>query len=109
MYSPKAVVGIRPCDAPAFLLVRRNFDTPEYQDPYWLKAYNAMTFVGFACNDPCATCFCTSAGCGPFHEEGLDVLLVDAGERYLAKSLTEKAKHLRPPPDGKRRPMMPEK
>ncbi len=90
--SPKAVVGIRPCDASAFLLVKRNFDAPQYQDPYWLKAYNAMTFVGFACNDPCATCFCTSAGCGPFHEAGLDVLLVDTGDRFLAKTLTDKGK-----------------
>jgi ferredoxin len=90
--SPKAVVGIRPCDASAFLLVKRNFDAPQYQDPYWLKAYNAMTFVGFACNDPCSTCFCTSAGCGPFHESGLDVLLVDSGDRFLAKSLTDKGK-----------------
>jgi ferredoxin len=87
---PKAVIGIRPCDAAAFLLVKRNFDAPQYQDPYWLKAYNSMTFVGLACNDPCPTCFCTSAGCGPFHEAGLDVLLVDSGDRFLAKSLTDK-------------------
>lgn len=87
---PKAVVGIRPCDASAFLLVKRNFDSPKYQDPYWLKAYDALTLVGFACNSPCPTCFCTSAGCGPFHEAGLDVLLVDTGNGYLAKILTEK-------------------
>jgi len=37
--SAKAVIGIRPCDARAFSLVRLNFDTPQYQDPYWLKAY----------------------------------------------------------------------
>jgi len=88
----KAVVGIRPCDASAFLLVKRNFDAPQYQDPYWLNAYSAMTFVGFACNDPCSTCFCTSAGCGPFHEAGLDVLLVDDGNTFLAKSLTDKGR-----------------
>jgi sulfhydrogenase subunit beta (sulfur reductase) len=88
--APKAVVGIRPCDASAFLLVKRNFDGPMYQDPFWLKAYDAMTFVGFACNDPCSTCFCTSAGCGPFYEAGLDVLLVDDGDRYFAKVLTDK-------------------
>ena len=45
-YSPQAVIGIRPCDAKAFGLVRLNFDTPEYQDPYWLKAYEATTLVG---------------------------------------------------------------
>jgi len=88
--SPKAIIGIRPCDASAFLLVRRNFDTPTYKDPYWLAAYNSLTLIGYACNQPCSTCFCTTAGCGPFHEEGLDAILVDAGDRYLMKALTEK-------------------
>jgi ferredoxin len=89
-YSPKAVIGIRPCDAKAFVLVRLNFDTPDVQDPYWLKAYETTTFIGLGCTDPCSACFCTSAGCGPYHEEGLDVLLADAGDHYLAKVLTEK-------------------
>lgn len=88
--TPQAVIGIRPCDAKAFILVRKNFDTPEYQDPYWLRAYESTTFVGLACHSPCTSCFCTTAGCGPFHEEGLDVLLVDAEDHYLAKALTDK-------------------
>ena len=89
-YSPRAVIGIRPCDAKAFLLVKRNFDTPEYKDPYWIKSYEATTFIGHACNAPCSSCFCTTAGSGPFHEEGLDILLADADGGYLAKVLTEK-------------------
>ena len=60
--SPRAVVGIRPCDAKAFVLVRQNFDTADYKDPYWLNAYEATTFVGLACESPCSTCFCTTAG-----------------------------------------------
>ena len=51
-YSPRAILGIRPCDAKAFLLVRHNFDTPEYQDPYWIKAREATTMVGLACDSP---------------------------------------------------------
>jgi sulfhydrogenase subunit beta (sulfur reductase) len=92
--TPRAVIGIRPCDVKAFLLVRKNFDTPEYKDPYWLKAYEATTFVGYACNDPCNSCFCTTAGSGPFNEEGLDILLVDTGGTFLAKVLTEKGAQL---------------
>lgn len=90
--SPRAVIGIRPCDAAAFMLVKRNFDAPEYQDPYWVSAYEATVFVGLACNEPCGTCFCTSAGCGPFHETGLDVLLVDLSEAFLAKAITPRGK-----------------
>ena len=89
-YSPRAVIGIRPCDAKAFELVRLNFDTPDYKDPYWLKAYESTTLIGLGCEAPCSSCFCTTAGCGPYHEEGLDVLLAEAGDHYLAKVLTDK-------------------
>ena len=70
--------------------MKMNFDTDDYKDPYWLNAYNATTFVGLACDNPESTCFCTSTGCGPYGEEGLDVLLSDMGDYYLAKVLTEK-------------------
>jgi len=93
-YSPRAILGIRPCDAKAFELVAHNFDTPEYKDPYWIKAREATTMVGLACDSPCSSCFCTTAGCGPFHEEGLDVLLIDTGDDYLAKVLTDKGEKL---------------
>jgi ferredoxin len=89
-YPPRAVIGIRPCDAKAFVLVRLNFDTSDYQDPYWLRAYESTTWIGLGCEAPCSSCFCTTAGCGPYHEEGLDMLLADAGDHFLAKVLTEK-------------------
>ncbi len=93
-YAPRVIFGMRPCDAKAVQLVRMNFDTPEYKDPYWLNLFNASTFVGLACDRPAQTCFCTTAGCGPYHEEGLDVLLADRGDHYLAKALTEKGAKL---------------
>ena len=89
-YSPQAVIGIRPCDARAFGLVRLNFDTPQYKDPYWLKAYETTTLVGLACDAPCSSCFCTTAGCGPYHEEELDLLLIENGDQYRAKVITDK-------------------
>lgn len=93
-YSPRAIIGIRPCDAKAFQLVRLNFDTPEYKDPYWIKSYEATTLVGYACNTPCSTCFCTTAGCGPFHEDGLDLMMVDAGDHYFVKVITKKGENV---------------
>jgi len=93
-YAPRALLGMRPCDAKALTLVKMNFDTDQYKDPYWLNLYNATTFVGLACDAPCSTCFCTTAGCGPYNEEGLDVLLVAQKEGYLAKSLTDKGDQL---------------
>ncbi|NNL77005.1 MAG: 4Fe-4S dicluster domain-containing protein [Desulfobacterales bacterium] len=93
-YSPRAVIGIRPCDAKAFLLVGLNFDTLEYKDPYWIRASEATTLVGLACDSPCSSCFCTTAGCGPYHEEGLDILLVEDADGYLANVLTAKGEKL---------------
>src|SRR4030042_4772730 len=88
--SLRALIGIRPCDADAVLLVKRNFDTQKDQDPFRIRAYESMTFVGLACRHPCSTCFCTSAGSGPFSETGLDALLVDGGEHFLVKILSQK-------------------
>jgi len=89
-YSPRAIVGIRPCDAHAFQIVRRNFDNPEYRDPWWVQHFESTTLVGLGCNDPCGTCFCTAVGGGPFHEQGLDALVYDLGDRFLVKGLTDK-------------------
>ena len=55
-----------------------------------MQHFESTTLIGLGCNDPCATCFCTQVGGGPFDSEGLDALLVDLGERYLIKGLTDK-------------------
>jgi len=91
-YSPGVVLGIRPCDAKAFQLDDANFDTATIKDTWWVRRREALTLIGLACNNPCSTCFCTSMGSGPFETAGLDVLLVDTGEGYVAKVLTEKGK-----------------
>ena len=72
-YSPQAIVGIRPCDAHAFQIVRLNFDNPEYRDPWWVNRFESTLLIGLGCNEPCPTCFCSSVGGGPFNEKGLDV------------------------------------
>ncbi len=53
-----------------------------------------LTLIGLGCNQPCATCFCTSVGGGPFHGAGLDLLLTDLGEVYLAQAITAKGEAL---------------
>ena len=89
-YSPRAVVGIRPFDAKAIELVKLNFDTDDFRDPYWCDAFEATTFIGLGINKPGPFDFSTSAGTGPFCEEGLDALLADLDDKYLAKVLTDK-------------------
>jgi ferredoxin len=91
---PRLVVGIRPCDAQAFILVDRNFITAQYVDPWWEKARKNTVLFGLGCNHPCATCFCTSAGSGPFAKSGLDVLLYDLGEKVLAEPVSPRGEEL---------------
>ncbi len=89
------VFGIRPCDARAMGIVDNLFSW-DYQDPYYLKRRELTTLVGLACiQPPSINCFCTSVGGEPFSEENLDVLLVDLGEMYLFKAITEKGEKLK--------------
>ncbi len=100
-FGPQLVVGIRPCDAYGFLIVKRNFDNPQYRDPWWVRRYESTTFVGLGCNEPCPTCFCNAAAGGPFGEEGLDLLMWDLGDEYLIKPITEKGSNLLAKVEGK--------
>lgn len=92
--TPRVIFGIRPCDARAFQLLDLNFDTPAYKDPWWVKRRQITTIVGLGCNAPCATCFCTSVGSGPFATEGLDLLLVDGEEELVIQVITAKGEKL---------------
>jgi ferredoxin len=90
----RVVVGIRPCDARALTLVDANFDTQTYRDPWWKEARESTILVGLGCHQPCATCFCTSVGGGPYDETSLDILLMDMGETFIAKTITKKGEGL---------------
>jgi ferredoxin len=88
-FSPRVVLGIRPCDAKALRLDDANFDAG-IKDPWWVRRREATTLIGLACDAPCSTCFCTSMGGGPCDTAGLDVLLLDTGDGYAARVLTER-------------------
>ncbi|MCL6447094.1 MAG: 4Fe-4S dicluster domain-containing protein [Armatimonadetes bacterium] len=92
--SKKVVVGVRPCDAKSFLLLDKVFNGDQYVDPYYLTRRNNTVLVGLGCNQPAATCFCTSLSGGPFSAEGLDLLFVDIGDQYLVEVVTERGKEL---------------
>ncbi len=93
-YSPRIIVGIRPCDASAFRLDDANFDTTAFKDPWWTRRRATTTLVGLGCNLPCRSCFCTSVGTGPFDPSGLDALLTDVGDGFILQAITEKGKEL---------------
>ena len=88
--------GVRPCDARSFTLLDMLFDQEKYRDPYYLDKREKTTVVALGCvRPPYTTCFCTSVGGAPLSSEGVDILLTDLGEAYLAEFLTSKGEALR--------------
>ncbi|MEF3698081.1 4Fe-4S dicluster domain-containing protein [Desulfolutivibrio sp.] len=89
--TQRVLLNIRPCDAKAFRLLDRIFVQDDMtNDPYWRDKREKTILIGQGCVNPCPECFCTSTGCGPFHEEGLDILLTDLGDRLLVKPISGK-------------------
>jgi ferredoxin len=90
--QPRALLNMRPCDAKAFQVLDLIFVQDEMtNDFYWRDKREKSLLVGLACNDPCPTCFCTSMDCGPHGETGLDLLMVDLGDKLLLRPLSDKA------------------
>ncbi|WP_462324977.1 4Fe-4S dicluster domain-containing protein [Desulfoplanes sp.] len=95
MQGERVLLNVRPCDARALALLDRIFCQDELtHDVYWADKRAKTILIGLACNDPCPTCFCTSMQCGPHHEEGLDLLLVDLEDRFLIRVLSVRGEPL---------------
>ena len=86
--------GVRPCDARSFLLLDTVFDSEDYKDVYYIRRREGARVIGLACTSPRQTCFCTTMGSGPFHKDGMDLLLVDLGDKYLAEAVTDYGREL---------------
>ncbi len=90
-----ALLNIRPCDAKAFQVLEKVFCQDESTtDIYWKDKREKALLIGLACKNPCPTCFCTSVHCGPHHEEGLDLVLVDLEDKLLVRPLSRKGEEL---------------
>ncbi len=89
----KVVLGARPCDARAMDIVDRVFQWDE-DDPYYLENRNKTAVIGLACNEPFVNCFCTSLDGSPGSTQGLDVLMVDLGDKYYLRSVTDKGSRI---------------
>jgi sulfhydrogenase subunit beta (sulfur reductase) len=88
----RALWGIRACDAKAMSFMDIIFCQDDYtNDVYWRDKRDKTLLIGLACNNPCPSCFCSSVGCGPHDEAGMDIQLVDLGEKLLVKPLSDKA------------------
>lgn len=89
--KPRILFGIRPCDARSFTLLDTVFVNEDYTDPYWKARRDSMVIIGLGCTEPPQTCFCTTVGGGPFHQDGLDALITVTEDHYAIQIFTEKA------------------
>lgn len=90
----RILFGIRPCDAKAAVLLDNVFDGADFKDPYYLEKRQNTVICSLACNEPQASCFCTSLDLGPGAKDGADIFIVDLGEKYLFEAVTEKGRSL---------------
>lgn len=77
--------GIRPCDMKSIRFIDWFMSRDNIVDPQYASRRKGITTVVVACNEPpSATCFCVDTGGAPFLENGFDLQLFDAGDRYIA-------------------------
>jgi sulfhydrogenase subunit beta (sulfur reductase) len=88
------LIGLRPCDAMAVDMLDQVFIRAETEDKYYAVRRSRTRIISLACNEPSATCFCTSVGCAPDSEVGADLILYDLKDRYLMKAVTKAGEEL---------------
>lgn len=89
--AKRFLFNVRPCDAKALSVLDRIFCQDNFtNDVYWKEKRDNTIMAGLACNVPSPTCFCMDVNCGPHHEEGLDLLFTDLGDKLLVKVLTDR-------------------
>lgn len=88
------VFGIRPCDAQAIAFLERFYTLEGKTDPYVKARRERTLFIGLACNRTAPTCFCLALGANPHSTSGIDVLLTDLGDKFLAEPITPKGEKL---------------
>ncbi|HUX41092.1 MAG TPA: 4Fe-4S dicluster domain-containing protein [Rectinemataceae bacterium] len=89
--SPKLLFGIASCDL-AGILFSDGFFAKDFPDKYYLSRAEGRLIIVKGCLRPPrpGSCFCHSAGTGPFAEAGFDLQLVDLGAYFLVEAGSER-------------------
>lgn len=84
----QVVFGLRPCDGSAGAFLEQFFTGGDRVDPYVKRRRERTVLVGVACNRAEPSCFCVAVGGSPQGTRGLDLLLIDLGELWVAEPVT---------------------
>jgi ferredoxin len=89
----KILIGIRPCDARAFVLLDKVF-TKDYEDPYYCARKAETVVVVLACTRYCVHGFCNAVGGGPRDTMGADIMLTPLKGQYYVELLSSSGMQL---------------
>ena len=90
-FGPRVVLGALPCDAAGLPIVDRVMDW-DYRDEPWFGRREATTVIALACDKADDACFCTGVGLAPDSSDGADILLVPAGDGFLAEVYSDRGR-----------------
>ena len=88
------VFGVRPCDARGLRLLDADFLETDPADSYYARRRKNTTLIGLACQEMGPSCFCTSVGGAPDDPTGMDLMLYEVKDGYLAEAISEKGRDL---------------
>jgi ferredoxin len=83
------IFGIRPCDVRG-IQVLDNVFSKNPKDPYFEERRSKTVIVGLGCKETHNGCFCTTVGGGPCADDGSDLFLIDIGDEYLIRVISDK-------------------
>lgn len=92
-FSPRVVLGARPCDAAGIETLDRVMGW-DYQDELWFGRRAATTVITLACAGGDGSCFCKAVGLSPGTSKGADLLLVPVAGGHAVETVTEKGETL---------------
>ena len=88
--TPRAFLGVRPCDLAAIRVQDRVFEDVPYKDTHYEARRTNAFLVAVNCTHAAATCFCASMDTGPRAGAGYDIALTELDDgRFVAEAGTE--------------------
>jgi sulfhydrogenase subunit beta (sulfur reductase) len=87
------IFGMRPCDVRGVRALDNVFSKSP-QDPYFEGRRSKTVIVGLGCSETHNGCFCTTVGGAPCVDDGSDLFLIDIGDEYLIRIMSDKGEVL---------------
>jgi ferredoxin len=91
--GPRAIIGLRPCDARALRLLEPVF-LKDYEDIYYSRNLLRTFLVGQSCSRHCEGSFCEEMGIDPQDSTDVDLFCREMAGEYLVKVVTARGKNL---------------